>query len=95
MAICAASASPASTNIYCQKSLCVIDHGATHVACTDNSGFDSTCPDGATQVTLDSTLKNLLLNLHNTVRNNLALGNVTKFDTADRMIEMVIFEKKK
>ncbi|XP_053691269.1 venom allergen 3 homolog [Sabethes cyaneus] len=58
---------------YCSPTLCAA--GLTHIACNGLTTLASTCGAGANEVTLDSSLKTLILELHNQIRSKIATGN--------------------
>ncbi|XP_065095031.1 antigen 5 like allergen Cul n 1-like [Ochlerotatus camptorhynchus] len=60
------------TTNYCTAGLC--SAGKTHIACNGLTTLSSTCGAGASEATLDSTKKNLIVNVHNQLRNTVALG---------------------
>lgn len=69
---------PLSPPNYCinQTQTCQFQ-GLTHFACNNSGAFASTCPTGREVVPMTTTRINLILNLHNSLRNTVALGKQT------------------
>ncbi|XP_055549623.1 venom allergen 3 homolog [Wyeomyia smithii] len=77
---------------YCSASLC--PNGGPHIACNGLTTLASSCGSGAQEVAMTSTLKALILDLHNQLRSKIATGkqNYTSKDfypQASRMATVV------
>ncbi|XP_017017967.1 venom allergen-1-like [Drosophila kikkawai] len=72
---------------YCDSSLCGT---AQHIACNNNGAFSSNCSTSPAPraVNFNAKQKTLIVKLHNTLRNNLASGKLTKYKPAKRMATM-------
>ncbi|ETN62169.1 hypothetical protein AND_006141 [Anopheles darlingi] len=73
---------------YCDPTLCYSNH--THIACRNGTeapeAFGELCPTTTVQlVTMDATLKERILKLHNGLRAELASGKMEGFAPAERM----------
>jgi hypothetical protein len=70
---------------YCDKSLCTDWTGQVkkHIACPGNAPVE--CPSGAKEIVMTPELKNVILDFHNSKRNDLAGGKIPGFPTARRM----------
>lgn len=80
------------TTNYCTAGLC--SAGKTHIACNGLTTLSSTCGAGASEATLDCTKKNLIVNVHNQLRNTVALGKQANgagqyFNQAAKMATLV------
>ncbi|XP_053692719.1 venom allergen 5-like [Sabethes cyaneus] len=58
---------------FCSSSLCPA--GTKHIACNGLTGLSPSCGAGAVEVTMDSTLKALILDSHNKLRSKIAMGH--------------------
>lgn len=74
---------------YCDSSLCPSQ--AKHIACGNSRDFNAACPADKRIETLDQDHINLILDLHNQKRNEVASGKCSDFKTAKRMAAMVSF----
>jgi hypothetical protein len=72
------------TEDYCLKELCTPQRHP-HIACQTNNSFAAACPEKKHLVPMSSKLKNLLLTMHNRIRNKVALGQLQGYEPAKRM----------
>lgn len=94
--LCSPYSSAAHEN-FCEKSaahLCVrpyIPPGTKHVACdgTADGEYKSTCPANAKELKMSNALKELIVQLHNKLRNGIATGRYPAYRKAAHMLEMV------
>ncbi|XP_055609929.1 antigen 5 like allergen Cul n 1-like [Uranotaenia lowii] len=68
---------------YCDPALC--PGGKAHVACNATEEFGGTCPENAELVKLDGKFKDMILEMHNTLRSELASGKMEGFAAAEKM----------
>uniref|UniRef100_F5GTY0 Venom allergen-1 n=1 Tax=Simulium guianense TaxID=445764 RepID=F5GTY0_SIMGU len=72
------------TRNYCGDELCQPEK-RPHIACRNNNDFVSSCPRDRELVPMSTKRKNLLLMLHNRMRNKIALGKQKGYKQAKRM----------
>lgn len=85
--LCAAWVGAAITENFCDTALC---GKQVHVACNPVAGLQGTCPAGnATQVSLQGSLQQQILDLHNRYRSQLASGKLPNYKSASKMLQMV------
>lgn len=75
----------ASTTDYC--AIC-----ANHVACNNTGNWYAICPTDATLVVLPTDVRDAIVDTHNFMRNNVASGNLTGYNSATKMFKMVRFK---
>uniref|UniRef100_A0A1Q3FSG5 Venom allergen-1 n=2 Tax=Culex tarsalis TaxID=7177 RepID=A0A1Q3FSG5_CULTA len=68
---------------YCDPLLC--HDGRTHIGCNATEEFGEACPENAEVVPVDEKLRGMILDLHNSLRSELASGKMEGFDGAERM----------
>ncbi|XP_055911666.1 antigen 5 like allergen Cul n 1-like [Eupeodes corollae] len=76
----------ASVDKYCNRNLC----GGTnaHVACNNNQQIQPSCAANSKVLKLSPQIKQMIVDKHNAYRNQLALGKVPHFPSANRMATM-------
>ncbi|XP_001663083.2 venom allergen 5-like [Aedes aegypti] len=74
------------TSNYCAKDLC--SSGKKHIGCNAHRGFASTCIEPKI-IPMSTKRKNLILMMHNRLRNLVASGNLSKFEPASNMSLMI------
>lgn len=62
---------------------------ANHIACNNSGDFSHFCPKERSLVPMTQKRIELLLQLHNQYRSDIANGKVKGYKQADQMIEMV------
>nr|ACH56844.1 salivary secreted antigen-5 related protein [Simulium vittatum] len=72
------------TQDYCSEEWCQPEK-RPHIACRNNNAFVSSCPRDRQLVPMSTKRKNLLLMLHNRMRNKVALGKLEGYQQAKRM----------
>uniref|UniRef100_D1FPS5 Venom allergen-1 n=1 Tax=Simulium nigrimanum TaxID=683695 RepID=D1FPS5_SIMNI len=72
------------TKNYCGDELCQPEK-RPHIACQNNNDFVASCPRDRELVPMSTKRKNLLLMLHNRMRNKVALGKQKGYKQAKRM----------
>lgn len=72
---------------YCDPLLC--DSGKLHVGCNATDDFGESCPTSAEVVPMDDKLKELILDMHNSLRSELASGKMEGFNSAEQMPTLV------
>lgn len=72
---------------YCQANLC--RPNLKHIGCGNTGNFGPNCPTERTLIRMTSRLKAYLLAKHNEARSNIAIGKISGYKTAERMVEMV------
>lgn len=72
---------------YCDPLLC--DSGKLHVGCNATDDFGESCPTNAEVVPMDDKLKELILDMHNSLRSELASGKMEGFNSAEQMPTLV------
>lgn len=78
-----------STNrdqMYCNKSLC--HRGKKHIACGNSWRLARSCPRDAEIVQLNDYQKKLFVDIHNSYRNEFALGRQRGFSPASKMLTL-------
>ncbi|XP_065077170.1 antigen 5 like allergen Cul n 1-like [Ochlerotatus camptorhynchus] len=75
------------TQDYCAKGLCSRDD-KKHIGCNTNRKFASTC-DKPKLIPMSTKRKNLLLMIHNRLRNKVAKGKLSNFKPASNMSLMI------
>lgn len=75
------------TRDYCAKGLCPRD-SSHHIGCDTTRAFSGTC-NGPKMVPMSTKRKNLLMMMHNRLRNHLASGKLSKYKPASNMSLMV------
>jgi hypothetical protein len=78
------------TQDYCNDELCEPEK-RPHIACQNNNEFAWSCPQGRHLVPMSTKRKNLLLMMHNRMRNKVALGHLEGYEQAKRMPILVKF----
>jgi hypothetical protein len=76
------------TKDYCSDELCQPEK-RPHIACRHDNQFVRTCPADRHQIPMSTKRKNLLLMLHNRMRNKVALGKLKGYKPAKRMPVLV------
>lgn len=69
---------------YCDPLLCK-DDGRIHIGCNATDEFGPACPDNTELVPMEGALKDMVLELHNSLRSELANGQMDGFAGAERM----------
>lgn len=72
-------------SINAQSDYCNICDSSKHIACGHENSWASTCPPDRLLIKLGLTDIKKILDLHNTYRNKIALGNQAGFKSASRM----------
>jgi hypothetical protein len=72
------------TKDYCSDEWCQPEK-RPHIACRNNNDFVGTCPRDRHLVPMSTKRKNLLLMMHNRMRNKVALGKLEGYEQAKRM----------
>lgn len=80
------SVSTWNDQIYCNTSLCPRD--TKHVACGHTRQFDHSCPKDAKIIQLNDIQKRSVVDAHNSLRNEIALGMKKGFKSASKMLTM-------
>nr|AAV90676.1 putative salivary secreted antigen-5 protein AG5-2 [Aedes albopictus] len=75
------------TSNYCAKGVCR-DDAKKHIGCNSNRNFSPTCIKPAL-IPMSTKRKNLILMMHNRLRNFVASGSLSKFEPASNMSLMV------
>ncbi|XP_062141056.1 antigen 5 like allergen Cul n 1-like [Drosophila sulfurigaster albostrigata] len=72
---------------YCNATLCGT---STNIGCNNNGTWSTNCPTSPAPylIAMNLTMRQHLVKLHNVRRNNIALGNLPRYDTAKRMATM-------
>lgn len=73
----------------CKNCLDASGRPAAHIACITRPGFDyATCPPDTVALEMTPELEALIVDLHNQLRSRVATGQLTGYQTCDRMVEM-------
>jgi hypothetical protein len=72
---------------YCNISSC---NKSPHIGCNNNGSFSANCDQyqDVTKIEITADLQQLILNLHNTLRSQIASGSLANFPTANRMAQV-------
>lgn len=73
----------ASQTDYCDPLLCKTDH--LHIGCNATDDFGPACPSNTEVIPMDDKLRDMILDLHNSLRSELANGKMEGFASAERM----------
>ncbi|XP_058448518.1 antigen 5 like allergen Cul n 1-like [Malaya genurostris] len=68
---------------YCDPELC--GNGRPHIGCNATEDFGEACPPNTELIPMDDKTKELIMNLHNSLRSELASGKLEGFESAERM----------
>lgn len=75
---------------YCDPLLC--QTGRLHIGCNATDTFGDACPPNTVVVPVDDKLRDMILDLHNSLRSELASGKMEGFESAERMAVLVSYE---
>lgn len=72
---------------YCDPNLC--PSGRIHIACNHTGTFNVSCPPDRALVNFSDAEVLLILDTHNSLRNKIASGNESGFNSAAKMSKLV------
>lgn len=72
---------------YCDPKLCPA--GVKHIACEHSGSFSPSCPSDKRIAAISEANQELIVDVHNTLRNRIANGDQSGFPSARRMATMV------
>ena len=76
-----------SAENYCDPKLCPA--GVKHIACGNSGNFSPSCPSDKRIAAISGAYQELIVDVHNTLRNKIANGDQSGFPSASRMATMV------